>query len=76
MMTRILVLLLLLLMTGCGADEPNTESKSSGEQPATPGEQSKPTATKPIPTVTHKTVAGTGKMEGWAVYEPMVMVER
>ena len=76
-MTRILVLLLLLLMTGCGADEPNTESKSSGEQqPATPGEQSKPTATKPIPTVTHKTVAGTGKMEGWAVYEPMVMVER
>ncbi len=76
-MTRSLVLLLLLLMTGCGAGEPNAENKSSGEQqPATPGEQSKPTATKPVPTVTHKTVAGTGEMEGWAVYEPMVMVER
>jgi hypothetical protein len=58
-MKKTLAILLLLLMTGCGA-----------------GEQSKPTATKPIPTVTHKTVAGTGEMEGWAVYEPMVMVER
>ena len=76
-MKKTLAILLLLLMTGCGAGEPNAESKSSGEQqPATPGEQSKPTATKPIPTVTHKTVAGTGEMEGWAVYEPMVMVKR
>ena len=38
--------------------------------------ESKPTATKLIPTVTHKTVAGTGREEGMAVYKPMVVVER
>ena len=76
-MTRVLILLLLFLMTGCGVGEPNTESKSIGEQQTvTPGEESKPTATKLVPTITHETVAGTGEMEGWTVYEPMVMVER
>ena len=42
MTKRILVLLLLLLMTGCGAGEPNAENEPSGEQPpAAQSEQQK-----------------------------------
>jgi antitoxin component YwqK of YwqJK toxin-antitoxin module/ankyrin repeat protein len=36
----------------------------------------KPITTKLISTPTRKTVAGTGKMEGWVVYEPTITVER
>ena len=71
-MKRLFLGLLTLGLTGCGTDPAQENLGPTGSS----SNESKPTATKPIPTVTHKTVAGTGKMVGWAVYEPMVMVER
>ena len=57
-------------------DAEPTTSDSDQATDQMESQDSKPAVTKPVPTVVQKTVPGSGEMEGWAVYKPVILIER